>query len=514
MRHRIIVASSLAYGYASSFCQYFFRTFFSFCHRIEVYSSASISISKTFDKIKNIGADKIYKKIDSTLRGNIKIEIEEFLKILEEKEKIAVILPFPKLNRVVKNGKLYINNMELIDTEYSKDVYWKLSSSNVLDYFGGELITLEEIRTKNLDRIIKEKINKGEIVFKKDFSGIIRKIYLCEQIGRTPENLWDGNKFGTTRQATSVIKELFNNIQIFDTPKPHELIINMLQISSTQNDIILDFFSGSATTAHAVMDLNAQDGGNRKFIMVQLPEPTDESSEAFKAGYKNICEIGKERIRRAGKKIKEQLTVDSGQLKLGEEAQEERKLDTGFRVFRLDKSNFNIWQGENVENLQQALFSHVEHIDKNSSTEDILFELILKAGYEINTPVIELVLEGKKVYSLMDGGVLISLEKNLTKEFIKAIAEMEPIKVILLDEGFNNNDALKTNAVEIMKSKNIDSLESLMQQAKDNGVEFIACSMSMDVMGIKKEELLDDITIGGVAAYLDRAENANVNLFI
>ncbi len=136
---------------------------------------AQTKLMETFDKIRNIGADKIYKKIDSTLRGNVKIELEEFLKILEEKEKIAVILPFPKLNRVVKNGKLYINNTELIDTEYSKDVYWKLSSSNVLDYFGGELITLEEIRTKNLDRIIKEKINKV-IVFEAETEEDMKKI--------------------------------------------------------------------------------------------------------------------------------------------------------------------------------------------------------------------------------------------------------------------------------------------------------------------------------------------------
>jgi len=150
---------------------------------------------------------------------------------------------------------------------------------------------------------IMQKIESGEVIFKKDFSGIIRKIYLSEQLGRTPENLWDGDKFGTTRQATALIKDLFNGTQVFDTPKPKELIEAMLKIASTHNDIILDFFSGSATTAHAVMQLNAEDGGKRKFIMVQIPEATDETSEAFKTGYKNICEIGKERIRRAGKKV-------------------------------------------------------------------------------------------------------------------------------------------------------------------------------------------------------------------
>lgn len=158
------------------------------------------------------------------------------------------------------------------------------------------------------ESVLQEKLSSGEIKFKQDNSGIIRKIYLCEQHGRTPENLWAGSQFGTSRQAAALIKSLFDGIQIFDTPKPIELVEKMLQISSAGDSIILDFFSGSATTAHAVMKLNAEDGGNRKFIMVQLPEATDEKSEAYKAGYKNICEIGKERIRRAAKKIAEEFT--------------------------------------------------------------------------------------------------------------------------------------------------------------------------------------------------------------
>ena len=169
-----------------------------------------------------------------------------------------------------------------------------------------------------------EKIATGEIIFKDDYSGIIRKIYLSDQPGRTPENLWDDKRFGSTRQAASMIKDLFDGKQVFDTPKPIELIKNMLYLVSKGCDIILDFFSGSATTAHAVMQLNAEDGGNRKFIMVQLPEKTDEKSEAYKAGYKNICEIGKERIRRAGKKIKEENKDKEGI----------EKLDTGFRVLQ------------------------------------------------------------------------------------------------------------------------------------------------------------------------------------
>ena len=156
----------------------------------------------------------------------------------------------------------------------------------------------------------KEKLLTGEIKFKPDNSGIIRKIYLCDQPGRTPENLWEGPQYGTSRQAAAMIKELFDGVQVFDTPKPYELIKRMLEIASNADSLILDFFSGSATTAHAVMQLNAEDGGHRKFIMVQLPEPCDEKSEAYKAGYKNICEIGKERIRRAGDQLKSALAKD------------------------------------------------------------------------------------------------------------------------------------------------------------------------------------------------------------
>ena len=317
-------------------------------------------------------------------------------------------------------------------------------------------IKIESPSQEDIDKWYLDKCSKDRIDLLRLSRNGKPEHYIPPSNKRLLNDLWEDIKPNGSTYTT----QLFNE-KIFDNPKSLDLLKRILEFSVLENDIILDFFSGSATTAHAVMDLNAQDGGNRKFIMVQLPEPTDESSEAFKAGYKNICEIGKERIRRAGKKIKEQLTVDSGQLKLGEEEKENRKLDTGFRVFRLDKSNFNIWQGENVENLQQALFSHVEHIDKTSTEEDILFELILKAGYSINDKVTGHIIEGKKVYSLFEDAVLISLEKNLTKDFIKTIAHMEPAKVILLDEGFNNNDALKTNAVEIMKSKKIEDFRTV-----------------------------------------------------
>ena len=170
---------------------------------------------------------------------------------------------------------------------------------------------------------VEEKIKTGEIIFSEDETRIIRKIYLKNLEGRTPESIWFSKDVGSTRDAMGELKKLFERAP-FDTPKPINLIKRMMVIANDPNAIVLDFFSGSSTTAHAVMKLNAEDGGNRKFIMVQLPEPTDEKSEAYKAGYMNICEIGKERIRRAGEKIKEEYKDKEGI----------ENLDIGFKVFK------------------------------------------------------------------------------------------------------------------------------------------------------------------------------------
>lgn len=315
---------------------------------------------------------------------------------------------------------------------------------------------------------IQDKIRKGEIKFNSDETKIIRKIYLIEQEGRTPENIWDGEEIGTTRNANSEIKELFENISIFDTPKPSSLIKQTLRLFHQEKDfIILDFFAGSCTTAPAVMDLNKEDGGNREYICVQLPEPTDENSEAFRAGYKSIADIGKERIRRVIKKINAEVESEKQkpqQLKLGEEPKPEANPDLGFKVFKLQQSNFKIWQ-ENIEKtpeaIQTALELHIDHISPKAKQEAILFELLLKSGFELTTPIQQLILEGKTVFSVAEGQLLICLEKELTHELIKAMAELQPVRVICLDEGFHNNDQLKTNAVQIMKSKGVTNFRTV-----------------------------------------------------
>lgn len=291
---------------------------------------------------------------------------------------------------------------------------------------------------------IKAKIESGEIKFKDDFSGIIRKIYLCDQPGRTPENLWEGPRFGTTRQAAAMIKELFNGKQIFDTPKPYELICRMLEISSLPDSIVLDFFSGSATTAHAVMQLNAEDGGHRKFIMVQLPEPCDEKSEAFKAGYKNICEIGKERIRRAGDKIKEDNPLGT------------QDLDIGFRVFRVDSSNMKdvYYQPEELD--QQSMFDLVSNIKDDRTDMDLLYACLLDWGVEIHLPHTSNDVDGCTVHDVDHGALMACFSPNVPRTVVEYMAKQQPLRAVFRDSAFASDDA-KINVTEIFKNLSPDT---------------------------------------------------------
>jgi adenine-specific DNA-methyltransferase len=233
---------------------------------------------------------------------------------------------------------------------------------------------------------------------------------------------------------------------------------------------VLDFFAGSCTTANAVLELNKQDNGNRKFICVQLPEITDENSEAFKAGYKTIADIGKERIRRVIQKmtsaIEQKMEKDKNNPKLfkNQEHQSTDIDDLGFKVFKLARSNFSQWNADvskAPEVIQQQLSLHVKHISPEAEQEAILFELLIKSGIPITTPIKTIYLpagKGKKagvIYSINDNELVVCLEKQLTHELIKGIAELKPQRVISLDEGFQNNDQLKTNAALIMKSSGV-----------------------------------------------------------
>ena len=266
------------------------------------------------------------------------------------------------------------------------------------------------------------------------------------------------SKLRTTNWSNLEVSQISKEIDLpFENPKNKMLIIELLKLVKYKKyDIILDFFSGSATTAHSVMQLNAEDGGNRKYIMVQLPELCDEGSEAYKAGYKNICEIGKERIRRAGEKIKsdENLPIENRE-----------KLDVGFKVFKLDSSNIKEWN-TNTEDLKQSLLDSMENVKIDRSSLDILYEILLKYGLDLNIPIEE----NKYFYSIGGGSLLVSLNKEINDEVIKSICEeyknlLEIDKdfkttVILRDNSFKN-DVDKTNAIKKLEQVRINEIRSI-----------------------------------------------------
>lgn len=300
-------------------------------------------------------------------------------------------------------------------------------------------------------------LQDNRIVFPKSGNGKPRyKLFLNEKMesGVIP-NTWLDN-LASNQEATRELKALFDGKVVLENPKPVGLIKFLLQLGTNKEDIILDFFAGSSSTAHAVIDLNKEDGGNRKFIMVQLPEICNENSEAYKAGFKTIADIGKERIRRVIRNIEKEINKTLFK---------NNKIDLGFKVFKLDKSNFKIWDAEQISpdkaSIEKQLELHIDHIDYKASQDDILYEILLKAGFELTTKIEKIFLVGKAVYSIEGGAMLICLEKGLTKKVIKAMAEKQPSRVICLDMGFANNDQLKTNAVQIMKSKGVDDFRTV-----------------------------------------------------
>ena len=285
--------------------------------------------------------------------------------------------------------------------------------------------------------------------------------YYLEGRTKRPSPLW--NDLEGNKKAARDLRAIFDGKKIFDFPKPIELLQRTIAISCEKEDVVLDFFAGSASLAHAVLDYNQKEKWNVKFICIQLPQVTEESSEAYKEGYKTISEISKERIRRVSKKIKAEYEKQAKKEKdslFQDSNNSSSKVDIGFKVFKLQKSNFKVWD-TTLENepeiIQKKLFEHIQHISPEAQQEAILYELLLKSGFELTTPIEALTLGGKTVFSIADGQLLICLEKEITHDCIKAMAEKEPSRVICLDEAFTgtNADALKTNAVQIMKSKGV-----------------------------------------------------------
>lgn len=291
---------------------------------------------------------------------------------------------------------------------------------------------------------------EDKLIIKGD--NIYRKLFITENKGKIPETIWDN--VSNAANASDEVKKIFGNI-IFDTPKPTPYIIECLKVATKKNDIILDFFSGSSTTAHATMKLNSEDNGNRKFIMVQLPEPTDEKSEAYKAGYKNICEIGKERIRRAGDKI-----VSENKDKEGIE-----DLDIGFKVFKLDTSNIKPWN-PSFENIADRFDEMVDNFVPGRTEEDVVYEIMLKYGIDLTYPIEIREVSGKKVFSIGFGALIICLDNEITLDVVNGIVDLknelapETTRVVFKDNGFAT-DSVKTNAIEILKRNNINEVMSI-----------------------------------------------------
>lgn len=245
-----------------------------------------------------------------------------------------------------------------------------------------------------------------------------KKRFLSDvQEGRTPNTLWLSEEVGHNQSATREIRQIFDGGHYFDFPKPVDLIKRCILLFAKADDIILDFFSGSATTAHAVMQLNTEDGGNRKFIMVQLPEETDEKSEAYKAGYKNICEIGKERIRRAGVKIKEDNADKEGI----------ENLDTGFRVLKLDSTNMKDVYYNPADYTADIFDTLTDNIKEDRTPEDLLFQVMLDLGVLLSSKIEESRIAEKKVFDVADSYLIACFDKNVTRKPFRQLPRRSPI---------------------------------------------------------------------------------------
>ena len=304
---------------------------------------------------------------------------------------------------------------------------------------------------KTIESEFLKQCEEGRMWFGKDGMGIPRrKTYLSEREGKNVWTWWPNSEVGHSQEATQEVKSLFDGHAYFDYPKPVRLLKKIVQIGTHEDSIILDFFSGSATTAHAIMKLNEEDNGHRKFILVQLPELTNADSEAFKAGYKNICEIGKERIRRAGRKIKEDAGLTAP-----------ADLDIGFRCLRLDSSNMENVYYTPEETQQQDLFSLVDNVKPDRTPEDLLFQVMLDLGVLLSSPIETIEIAGKKVFNVANGFLLACFDHDVTDETVKTIAQMKPYYAVFRDRSMAN-DSVATNFDQIFETYSPDTVRKVL----------------------------------------------------
>jgi adenine-specific DNA-methyltransferase len=350
-----------------------------------------------------------------------------------------------------KNGESYQAN---------ENRTWSITSDTFQSYYrDGKIVFPGDYNFLNIKR-------PAFRVFEKEDKAKALQKYGTEDVRMSVSTYLPEKEVGRTETGSKEIRDLFGS-QIFSYPKPTGLIKFFVQNLSEPDAIVIDFFAGSGTTADAVIQANAEDGGRRKFILVQLPERIREDVNEQKTAYEycqsnglpfTISALTQERIRRAAKKIAEE---QNGKLNLDGS----RPLDLGFKVFKLAASNFRIWEGEKpLESEDEAeqnatllrmLEEHVDHLSQTSTPEDILYELLLKAGFSLTLPIEKRTMAGKDVYAIEDGAMLICLDKHLNDAVIDAMAATHPIRVICLDEGFQGNDQLKANAVQTFKSRSL-----------------------------------------------------------
>lgn len=326
---------------------------------------------------------------------------------------------------------------------------------------GGAKYTPPEGRCwKNIESEFLKQCEEGRMWFGKDGMGIPRrKTYLSEREGKNVWTWWPNSEVGHSQEATQEVKNLFDGHAYFDYPKPVRLLKKIIQIGTHDDSIVLDFFSGSATTAHAMIQLNTEDNGHRKFILVQLPEKTDEESEAYKAGYKNICEIGKERIRRAGKQI---LSAGGGQLEMSETQPEPgTPVDVGFRCLRLDSSNMENVYYTPEEISQQDMFSLVDNVKPDRTPEDLLFQVMLDLGVLLSSSIEVKEIADKKVFNVADGFLLACFDHDVTEETVKAIAQMKPYYAVFRDSSMAN-DSVATNFDQIFETYSPETVRKVL----------------------------------------------------
>ena len=388
-----------------------------------------------------------YSKNIDICKFNDTVLDDELLKSFDKRDDAG----FYKLKNFIRmsDGKysLRINKPDFFYSVYLNPHNLKISTIRSED-FKIEILPItaagQERTWKTREETLMERFDSGNIVPVQRDSGEW-ELYEKLRTNQVIKTHWIDKKYHAYHYGTKVVDDLME-AKTFDFPKSLRLIFDTLKLTTKENDLVLDIFSGSATTAHAVMQLNAEDGGGRKFIMVQIPEATDEKSEAYKAGYATIAEIGKERIRRAGEKIKEDNTDKEGI----------EDLDIGFRVLKVDSSNMKDIYFTPDETNQSNILDLASNIKEDRNSEDLLFMVLLNWGIDLSAKIEKKEIGGKEVYFVDDNYLAACFDENINEHFVKTLIDNRPLKVVLRDSSFKSS-SVKINVEQIFVQANIEA---------------------------------------------------------